>query len=151
MCPKCEQALYQRIRYDEPPAFIALSICNITAEICTKVTLPDYPDWYRLCGLIYFGRFHFTCHVVDSHGNVWFHDGMKTGNDFVPGGNVQTWTPTCSRTQVRGVLVYFPYCVSIPHNLPVSFSCSTAHPCEKKTLPILPGVHHFHPVGKISR
>ncbi|EIW53762.1 uncharacterized protein TRAVEDRAFT_77901, partial [Trametes versicolor FP-101664 SS1] len=45
---------------------------------------------YRLCGLIYFGKFHFTCRVVDRHGDVWFHDGMKTGTNLVPEGNVLT-------------------------------------------------------------
>lgn len=88
MCPQCERTLHQCIRYDEPPAFIALNIHNIKADICTEVTLPDHPERYRLCGLIYFGKFHFTCRVVDRHGDVWFHDGMKTGSNLVPEGNV---------------------------------------------------------------
>lgn len=87
ICPQCERSLHQCIRYDTAPAFVALNIHNVKAEICTEVTLPDHPNRYRLCGLIYFGKFHFTCRVVDKHGDVWFHDGIKTGHNLVPEGN----------------------------------------------------------------
>ncbi|KAI0354008.1 hypothetical protein OH77DRAFT_1405729 [Trametes cingulata] len=43
---------------------------------------------YRLCGLIYFGKFHFTCRVVTGSGKVHLHDGMKTGKKLVPEGNL---------------------------------------------------------------
>ncbi|KAI0644145.1 hypothetical protein C8Q79DRAFT_913509 [Trametes meyenii] len=43
---------------------------------------------YRLCGLIYFGKFHFTCRVVSRSGEVWFHDGMTTGNKLTFEGNL---------------------------------------------------------------
>ncbi|KAH9891184.1 hypothetical protein C8Q73DRAFT_617388, partial [Cubamyces lactineus] len=45
---------------------------------------------YRLCGLIYFGEFQFTSWIVDSSGEVYYHDGMKTGEKLVFEGNLLT-------------------------------------------------------------
>ena len=33
----------------------------------------------KLHGIVYFGNFQFTSHIIDSEENVWFHDGMVTG------------------------------------------------------------------------
>jgi hypothetical protein len=32
----------------------------------------------KLCGIVYFGNFHFTSDIIDSEEDVWFHDGMVT-------------------------------------------------------------------------
>ena len=41
----------------------------------------DYSDnKYRLCGIIYFGSFHFTCRLIDHEGKIWYHDGIQTGS-----------------------------------------------------------------------
>jgi len=37
---------------------------------------------YRLIGLLYFGGFHFTSRIISPEGDVWYHDGMQTGNNF---------------------------------------------------------------------
>jgi hypothetical protein len=37
---------------------------------------------YRLVGLLYFGGFHFTSRIISPDGDVWYHDGMQTGNNF---------------------------------------------------------------------
>ena len=34
---------------------------------------------FRLRGMIYFGSFHFTSQFVDKDSNVWYHDGVSTG------------------------------------------------------------------------
>ncbi|KAI9069009.1 hypothetical protein FKP32DRAFT_1560572, partial [Trametes sanguinea] len=43
---------------------------------------------YRLCGLIYFGQFHFTSQVVTRSGEVYSHDGIKTGSKLTFKGNL---------------------------------------------------------------
>ena len=88
VCPQCERSLHQCIRYDSAPAFIALNVYNVKADISNEIEVPDHPDKYRLCGLVYFGKFHFTCRVVTRHGDTWFHDGIKTGNTLVSEGNI---------------------------------------------------------------
>ena len=39
-----------------------------------------------LKGLVYHGDYHFTCHVIDKSGNIWFHDGMMTGRSTLKEG-----------------------------------------------------------------
>ncbi|KAL6297822.1 hypothetical protein BKA93DRAFT_712740, partial [Sparassis latifolia] len=34
---------------------------------------------YRLCGMIYFGGFHFTSRIVTADKQVWYNDGISTG------------------------------------------------------------------------
>jgi len=42
---------------------------------------------YRLRGLLYFGSFHFTSRILSLDGDVWYHDGMQTGDKFVSHGH----------------------------------------------------------------
>ncbi|KZT01265.1 uncharacterized protein LAESUDRAFT_603237, partial [Laetiporus sulphureus 93-53] len=35
---------------------------------------------FRLCGIIYFGGFHFTARIVDINNQTWYNDGIVTGN-----------------------------------------------------------------------
>ncbi|KAI0349212.1 hypothetical protein OH77DRAFT_1440553 [Trametes cingulata] len=64
--------------YDEAPGFVAFNVYNVKVDISPQITLPERQEMYRLCGLIYFGKFHFTCRVVTGSGEVHLHDGMKT-------------------------------------------------------------------------
>jgi hypothetical protein len=34
----------------------------------------------KLRGIIYYGTFHFTAHIISTDGTIWYHDGMTTGN-----------------------------------------------------------------------
>ncbi|KAH9910244.1 uncharacterized protein B0H18DRAFT_827734, partial [Fomitopsis serialis] len=36
---------------------------------------------YRLCGVIYFGGFHFTARIISTNGHIWFNDGKETGQN----------------------------------------------------------------------
>ncbi|KAF8076939.1 hypothetical protein FPV67DRAFT_1399596, partial [Lyophyllum atratum] len=38
---------------------------------------------YQLAGVIYHGRYHFTCRVVTSVGVVWAYDGMARGGSMI--------------------------------------------------------------------
>ena len=38
-------------------------------------------------GLIYYGDFHFTSHIIGTDGIVWYHDGMTTGSSCESEGN----------------------------------------------------------------
>ncbi|KAH9949756.1 hypothetical protein B0H21DRAFT_687977, partial [Amylocystis lapponica] len=43
---------------------------------------------YRLCGIIYYGGFHFTSRIIMSDGSIWFNDGISTGNMCKLEGNI---------------------------------------------------------------
>ena len=46
----------------------------------------------RLGGIIYFGDAHFTCRIVDSINNVYYNDGLMTGNQCIYEGNFNNFT-----------------------------------------------------------
>ena len=46
----------------------------------------------KLKGLIYFGGFHFTCHIISNDGVIWFHDGMVTESTTVLDGKLDEMT-----------------------------------------------------------
>ena len=45
----------------------------------TEIKLPDSEESYRLCGVVYYDNNHFIARVVKKSGEVWNHDGIKTG------------------------------------------------------------------------
>ncbi|KAJ7285324.1 hypothetical protein C8J57DRAFT_1038335, partial [Mycena rebaudengoi] len=45
---------------------------------------------YRLRGVVYHGGSHFTSRIVDSCGDVWFHDGITTKSTSVYGGTLES-------------------------------------------------------------
>ena len=47
----------------------------------TEIKLSNDGDKYRLCGVIYFGNGHFVSRIVDKSGDIWYHDGAKTGEN----------------------------------------------------------------------
>ena len=51
----------------------------ISVKIETEIKLPESNERYRLCGVIYFDKWHFVARIVDKSGGIWYHDGMKTG------------------------------------------------------------------------
>ncbi|KAJ7204255.1 hypothetical protein C8J57DRAFT_1542277 [Mycena rebaudengoi] len=62
-----------------------------------KIALDPYLTFTRadgeevvLClrGVVYHGGSHFTSRIVDSHGDVWFHDGITTRSTSVYEGNL---------------------------------------------------------------
>ncbi|TEB14399.1 hypothetical protein FA13DRAFT_1567922, partial [Coprinellus micaceus] len=48
--------------------------CEMSLTPCLSLILDG--NEYRLRGMIYGGRNHFTCRIIDKHGQVWYFDGM---------------------------------------------------------------------------
>ncbi|TFK52742.1 hypothetical protein OE88DRAFT_1626892 [Heliocybe sulcata] len=42
----------------------------------------------RLCGIVYFGEFHFTCRFITKTKDVYFNDGAQTGRQCILEGNL---------------------------------------------------------------
>ncbi|KAF8582879.1 hypothetical protein K439DRAFT_1350149 [Ramaria rubella] len=49
-----------------------------------------------LAGIVYYDamRQHFVARVIDKQGDIWYHDGINTGNKCVYEGNVSTFDST---------------------------------------------------------
>ncbi|KAJ7759746.1 hypothetical protein DFH07DRAFT_689420, partial [Mycena maculata] len=42
----------------------------------------------KMRGIIYGGQSHFTCRFVSPNGSIWFNDGISTGSECIPDGNI---------------------------------------------------------------
>ena len=52
----------------------------------------------KLRGIMYFGNFHFTSCIIDSNENVWFLDGMVTGQTSSNEGKLHEYTTESMKT-----------------------------------------------------
>ena len=62
----------------QQPFIDSVFTVNINEQIIT----------YILCGVIYFGNYHFTSRIIDKSGLIWFHDGIATRNDVIYEGTI---------------------------------------------------------------
>jgi hypothetical protein len=67
--------------HNSPPVLILAMNNNTKLEISKNMSLLISTEItnYELKGIIYLGDFHFTCHLITSDYNIWFHDGRITG------------------------------------------------------------------------
>jgi hypothetical protein len=52
----------------------------------------------KLCGIVYFGEFHFTSCIIDSNENLWLHDSMVTGQTSTDEGKLHEYTTKSMKT-----------------------------------------------------
>ena len=87
-CPTCIKPLEKRHVFDIPPLFIPLIVDEgISVKLEHSAILND--SEYHLIGIVYFGSFHFTCRVIDAHGEIWYNDGLATGRKCEYEGNIK--------------------------------------------------------------
>lgn len=53
---------------------------NIKVNMSLKKNIRDTYVKYTLRGIIYFGQSHFTCRIITKDRQIWYHDGISTGN-----------------------------------------------------------------------
>lgn len=78
-CPTCNIGLQRNITYDIFPTFIPFNIYSATINIEPELIIQE--QHYRLCGIIYHGKFHFTARVITTDDKVWYYDGMEKKGD----------------------------------------------------------------------
>jgi hypothetical protein len=110
-CPLCSFNMRMEIFYTEFPSVLVFdhSAFNIKPSKDIKFRTEDNQTIkYRLRGLLYFGSFHFTSRILSPEGDVWFHDGIQTGNSFKSQGhrkfmNDQDWQTCEGRKLVMSI------------------------------------------------
>jgi hypothetical protein len=82
ICPNCSNAMIKKINYIELPKLLVLEYPNttITTSHEIKLVVNDETAVLHLRGIVYHGENHFTCRIISSEGDMWYHDGMTTGN-----------------------------------------------------------------------
>ena len=66
-------------------------------------------DSTEYCDVIYHGGFHFTARIITAEGQVWYNDGMTTGNSSQYDGNLKIMEAATLRTahgRKMSVLIY---------------------------------------------
>ena len=100
-CRTCRQVKVSetlKINKDNPPPFMAIQLEDrrqqgegaCQPKMTSQVTIGDGSDklTYKLRGLIYWNRTHFTCRMVGKAGQVYYNDGMTTGNSCIHEGKL---------------------------------------------------------------
>ena len=77
------------LNHDNPPPFITLSLEDrkdysgtaYQPKITAQVSIVEKSDkvTYKVGGLIYWDKSHFTCRMLGKTGEVYYNDGMTTG------------------------------------------------------------------------
>lgn len=87
-CPTCMQYMVQKVEFTQLPDFVLFNVRECQIKMEHTITLQTGNESYRLCGVIYFGSFHFTARIVTSDGLVWFNDGIQTKSSSQRNGNI---------------------------------------------------------------
>lgn len=92
-CYHCHSSMDTDLHFVKAPKIIAFNVDPLKPFILDKdIRISD--DSSRntvltLRGLIYLGNFHFVSRIVTLDGNVWYHDGIETGNTSVFDGTIR--------------------------------------------------------------
>ena len=81
-CPDCSCALKQLMSFKSPPNVLVFEINSQNMKISNTLTFVQDNETVVLDvrGLIYYGNFHYTSHIIGNDNNVWYHNGMTTGS-----------------------------------------------------------------------
>lgn len=90
ICVNCNMPLLTKIHFIPTPKILTFDLTDRNVTLTTKVRVmgATHSTVLHLRGLIYHGDFHFTCQIIDSSGDIWFHDGMTTGNTSINDGKI---------------------------------------------------------------
>lgn len=82
MCPHCMCPMVYERKFVSPPPLLTLeadSYFDIPIDYEVQIDVWGELLTYTLCGVVYYGDFHFTSRLVSSSREIWFHDGRTTG------------------------------------------------------------------------
>src|ERR1700692_2170789 len=81
-CPQCFSAMMQPISFKSAPNVLIFEINSRNIKLSKTLKFEQEGETVILDvrGLIYPGDFHFTSHIIETDGIVWYHDGITTGN-----------------------------------------------------------------------
>ena len=70
-CPSCGGTVLMNFGWPiGGPPFLYLIPRLISVKIETEIKLPESNERYRLCGVIYFDKWHFVARIVDKSGGI---------------------------------------------------------------------------------
>lgn len=90
LCRQCTRNMVKTLQWVRMPTFLAICVQDVRPQLQHIINVNNVK--YRLCGIIYHGSAHFTCRVIDSLGNIWYHDGITTMNKCEFEGNLSVYS-----------------------------------------------------------
>ena len=75
---QCKNRIVNTVRSSGPLTKYKIKIVN---AVHSSSPLPQV---YKLRGIVYHGGFHFNSCVITEAGDIWYHDGIATGDKCVP-------------------------------------------------------------------
>ena len=86
-CQHCNNSIVNELVFKHMPIFFQCYIENIALKWESTFVLRNKK--YRLCGLVYFGTFHFTTRIIMSNGDIYFNDSIINGKKCHLEGNIK--------------------------------------------------------------
>ena len=113
-CPICQSHVVREHAFEDAPAIIAFDLSQHQTSLLESMvitTVNGDRTTYKLRGVMYYLDNHFTSRFVSESGCVWYHDGISTGRQMVPEGNIgDTELGTC-RSGTATCAVYVIPCM----------------------------------------
>ena len=101
-CPRCgSMAMAETVslNHEDPPPFIAFGledrrhlgegVCMPKIPASVSIGDKEQKTTYKVRGLIYWNKSHFTCRLLGKGGHTYFNDGRTTGTSCIHEGKVQ--------------------------------------------------------------
>jgi hypothetical protein len=89
-CPECLAEMHQPIFYNEPPCLLVLEYGQADMRTSHRLKIKTDEDnvELHLRGIAYHGSFHFTSRFISEKGDIWYHDGRRTGSTCIYDGDL---------------------------------------------------------------
>jgi len=110
-CPDCTDNMIKHISYTDVPKMIVFEYPNLDIETSHKIRIKidDQTIVLKLRGIVYHGESHFTSRIISPDGDIWYHDGITTGNTCDYDNHLKTTTDTKLRSYENKALVLAIY------------------------------------------
>ncbi|KAK6980534.1 hypothetical protein R3P38DRAFT_2747018 [Favolaschia claudopus] len=84
-CTQCGRGLaHIKTAKRAPPVLVfVLTSPDVHINMKLRLLVDNNGTDYQLSGVVYGGRKHYTCRVVCKNGDLWYNDGIETGQDSV--------------------------------------------------------------------
>ncbi len=84
-CSDCSCNMVKQVSYRETPKLLVFEYPEFEIATDHKIKVGESHTLY-LRGIVYHGHDHFVSRIIAPEGNMWYHDGISTGNHCINDG-----------------------------------------------------------------
>jgi len=97
-CRQCSKSLIIYHEFVSAKLLLALEFSGFQLQINNHVLvkIDNVEHNYSLAGIVYYGSDHFTARIILQDGQIWFHDGITTGQTTIYDGSLALNCPDLS-------------------------------------------------------